>query len=383
MRQARPLSITGMGLLSAAGLGLEQTRSVLFDGQVAHVSERPWPPVFRLRPERFWMTDETSFQPNMFALAAAREALKPLTPKEYKTLRIGVCVGSTVGCTNYQESFSEAYNRGELPHAAPLFEYFNNNTAQFLAKHLGLNGPVQMISNACTSGGDALGIGAAWLRADLCDAVLCGGTEVILPRIFYGFRSLMLCASEMCRPFDKKRDGLTLGEGAGFLLLEKADTKREVQAQFLGYGAGSDAYHPTSPDPNAGGLNIAVSSALKQAGIERSQVDFINAHATATPHNDLAEGKWIRKNCTHARVSATKGYTGHMLASAGAVEAIMTIMSLQDGRLPASAGFNQVDEEIGLTPTQKIESGDYRVGLSLSLGFGGTNTALCIGRADL
>lgn len=369
--------------MSAAGMGREQTCSTLFSGLDPEVSDRPWPPVLKLRSDVYWSTDETSFQPNMFALAAAQEALKPLSLADRKKLRIGVCVGSTVGCTNYQESFAVAYNQGQMPDASPFFQCFKNNTAQFLARHFGFCGPVQMLSNACTSGADTLGVAASWLQAGLCDAVLCGGTEVVLPRIFYGFRSLMLCASEICRPFDKDRDGLNLGEGAGFLLLEKASSPRRSQALLLGYGSGSDAYHPTSPEPSARGLHLAASMALSRAGLRFEQVDFVNAHATATPHNDLAEGKWIQKNCAHARVVATKGYTGHMLAAAGAVEAVMTVMSLQKGCLPASKGFAQQDDEIGLTPVQTVESGDYRVALSLSLGFGGTNSALCIGRADV
>jgi 3-oxoacyl-(acyl-carrier-protein) synthase len=236
-----------------------------------------------------------------------------------------------------------------------------------------------LVTNACTSGSDAIGIAAGWLRTGLCDVVICGGAEEILPQIYYGFKSMLLCSPERCKPFDKNRTGLTLGEGCGIVILEKADSPRKSLAKFLGYSSTSDAYHPTAPHPDGKWLDVAVKNSLRQAGLD--EVDFINVHGTATEHNDLAEGRWIREHAPTTTVVATKGYTGHTLAAAGAVEAVLTVLSLREQKLPRSFGFTEADPRMDVVPTREIVSGDYNSALSFSLGFGGTNAVLCLGRS--
>jgi 3-oxoacyl-(acyl-carrier-protein) synthase len=370
-----PLAFTGMGVVSAAGLNCQATEARLFNDTLTDHCDPSEARYFKLA-----LNTAHDFAPNVLALLAAEEALAQaqLEREQLATLRVGVCVGSTAGCTNFQEDFGRAYFAGELPDPAPFEQYFHNNTAQFLARKLGLRGPVQMLSNACTSGADAIGVAAQWLRADLCDVVLCGGSEWILPRIYYGFRSMMLCSPQNCKPFDRQRQGLTLGEGAGMLVLEKPSTARAVRGRLLGYGCASDAYHPTAPDPEARGLDLAVRHALNDISLD--QVDFINSHATGTPHNDLAEGRWLSRKAVHAPIVASKGYTGHTLGAAGAIEAVLTLLSLQCGILPASLGFSEFDPEVGVSPTTQRQTGDYQTALSLSLGFGGINSALLLGR---
>jgi 3-oxoacyl-(acyl-carrier-protein) synthase len=373
--------ITGMGAVSAAGWGLEATAARLFAGKITQVTNPEETRFFQLSGNAG--TAKTDFAPNAFAMSAVEEALRTagLARDQLRDLRVGVCVGSTVGCTNYQEDFGRDFFAGKFPAIEPLKNFFHNNTAQFIARRLGLRGPVQMLSNACTSGVDAIGVAAGWLDAGVCDLVICGGTEAILPRMYFGFRSLMLCAPDRCKPFDRARQGLTLGEGAGVLLLEKSSSPRAALAEFLGYGSASDAYHPTSPDPEARGLDLAVRHCGRRDTFTLPAVDFINAHGTGTPHNDLAEGRWIAKHVSHAQVLATKGYTGHTLGAAGALEAVISILCLQNGLLPPTLGFSQADPEIGVVPTQTLESGDFKTALSLSLGFGGLNSALALGKA--
>lgn len=371
-----------MGAVSAAGWGLEAIAARLFNGREAGATESEEIRFFKLKKPSD--AAQTDFQPNVFALSAVDETLRSagVERADLKGMRLGVCIGSTVGCTNYQEEFAKDFFAGNFPNASALRNYFHNNTAQFIARTLGLNGPVQMLSNACTSGVDAIGVAANWLDADLCDAVICGGTETILPRMFYGFRSLMLCAPTLCKPFDRKRQGLTLGEGAGMVLLEKDSSPRKAHAIFLGYGSASDAFHPTSPDPQARGLDHAVHLSARRTDLKLGEIDFINAHGTGTPHNDLAEGRWIARRTPQAKVVATKAYTGHTLGAAGAIEAVITAMCLQRGELPVSLGFAEVDSEIGVTPTLTLTRGDFKKALSLSLGFGGLNSAICLGRAE-
>ena len=379
-----PIGITGLGIVSAIGLGLKENRRILSPHFSAPALD-PQLPLLRVVPPENWAqklsVPAETLLVNLMALAATLEALESadMDPASLRSLRVGVCLGSTIGCSNFQFDFIRQFCLGEKPKPDVVYEYFKSNTAQFISRHFGWKGPAQMVSNACTSGADAIGIGASWLKADLCDVVICGGTELALVSMYAGFRSLQLCAPQLCKPFDRKRQGLTLGEGAGILILEKGNSPRPSKAQLLGYGTASDAYHPTAPHPEARGLTTAAQIAFAQAGLRK--VDFINAHGTATSHNDLAEGYWIRNFAPQTTVVATKGYTGHALAASGAIEAVLTAMSLMEQTLPASRGFEEMDPEIGLTPTTEILEGDFKTALSLSLGFGGTNAALCLGRA--
>ena len=388
-----------MGCLSAAGLGLDQTRNNFFRNQVNEAcvkmvgDEFPFAQL-ELRdsakssePDPQNSDSIRNYPPNVLALQAVTEALAVagINGANLPDFRVGVCIGSTVGGTNYQATFNHPYFRGELPSADSFFDYYENNTAQFLAHHFELSGPVQFVNNACTSGADAIGIGASWIERGLCDIVICGGVEKILPKICYGFRSLRLYAPIACQPFDRNRQGLTMGDGAGIVILEKTGTERAPLAKFLGYGVGADAYHPTSPHPEARGLDLAVRSSLLQADLCINEISFINAHGTATPHNDLVEGNWIQRHMSETPIVATKGFTGHTLAAEGALEAIFSILSFEAGLLPKSKGFSEPDPEIGVAPTTEIlhatASRKFDTALSFSLGFGGANTALCLGRA--
>jgi 3-oxoacyl-(acyl-carrier-protein) synthase len=375
-----------MGVISGAGNNVAESMGILQEKNFRPTPMTSDTCVIKLAPptawcERFSPPTDLLFV-NLLALIATQEALDSagFTAEELKTLRVGVCIGSTVGCSNFQEVFTKQFCLGENPHPGPVTDVFKTNTAQFLSRHFQLRGPKQMISNACTSGGDAIGIGAGWLQADLCDVVICGGAEEALTSIYYGFKSLLLCSSKPCQPFDKYRQGLNLGDGAGIVILEKPGSKRSALAKLLGWGFASDSYHPTAPHPEARGLTAAIDTAFSRAGISR--VDFINTHGTATMHNDQAEANWIKSHAPDTEVVATKGYTGHTLGAAGAVEAVFTTMSLMEQKLPATRGFQDLDPLIGFAPTLQIATGDFKTGLSTSLGFGGTNTALVFGRAD-
>lgn len=385
----KPLPITGLGVLSAAGRDLTETKASFFNScdfsppAILNENEVHY---YKLNLQDSWRREfdlPRAYAPNLLALAVIEEALRSarLNREDLKNCRVGVCLGSTVGATNFDEEFNRAFFMNESPSSDVLWNYFKSNTAQFVSRYYGLRGPVSMLNNACASGADAIGTAAAWLESDVCDLVICGGIELIYEKIYRGFKSLLLCSPDSCRPFDRDRQGLVLGEGGGIFVLEKPGSPRAPHAFFLGAGQGSDAYHPTSPHPEARGLNLAVSMALEQAGVALAKVDFINAHGTATPTNDLTEGRWIARHCPQAQLVATKGYTGHTLGAAGAVEAVFTALSLLEQKLPVTRGFSTTDPEIGIAPTREITSGHFQTALSLSLGFGGANSALCLGVA--
>jgi 3-oxoacyl-[acyl-carrier-protein] synthase-1/3-oxoacyl-[acyl-carrier-protein] synthase II len=197
----------------------------------------------------------------------------------------------------------------------------------------------------------------------------------------------MIYDNEPCRPFDQMRKGLNLGEGAAALVLEHVEHARRRNAAILGYvfgyGSAADAYHFTAPHPEGRGLAASIRTALEHAGLKASDMAFVNAHGTATPENDKVEGKLLAKLLPTTPVWASKGGTGHTLGAAGALEAVLALQALNRGRVPASLGFQMPDPDIGCIPTQELLVPDSPYALSTSLGFGGGNAALVLGRGEI
>jgi len=323
-----------------------------------------------------------------FALAATRQALADAgwDPGALQRLRVGVCLGTTVGCALNIEEFYREYRTGGCPDLETIERFLRSNPAAAISRELGLDGPVQTVVNACSSGTDAIGIAASWLRAGSCDVVLAGGADELCRIIYNGFISLMITDDQPCRPFDRGRRGLNLGEGAAVLVLERpvaaAARGARTRARVLGYGSACDAHHLTAPHPDGRGLRRAFAEALAAAAVAPAEVAFINAHGTGTPDNDRVEGRVIHDLFPETPFISTKGYTGHTLGAAGAIEAAFTVACLEAGRIPASGGFAEADPDIPGTPT--VIGHDIRgsVAISDSLAFGGNNAVLILGRAD-
>lgn len=384
--------ITGLGIWSVLGDDLPNTIEHLFlkkprQNELLDFSEANFLKLNRhhkkLNTLKGPMTiDSHFFTPNLFALIAVEEALEQagLSADDLKKMRVGVCLGSTVGGTNYNDRFAEEFYTGQFPDRKILENFFKTNSAQFLSRYYQLQGPVSLVSNTCTSSLDSLGIALNWLNADLCDLVICGGTDTMLSRMYYGFKSLMLTSSEaLCRPFDKNRKGFVLSEGAGMMIIEKNSSPRKALTSVRGFGTANDAYNPTAPHPEARGLHQAALIACAQAHVSFDQIDFVSAHGVGTEQNDLVEGQWLKRYMKNAKVAALKGHTGHSMGANGAISLILTSLCLQRQTLPDSKGFVEMDESIGLTPTQQIESGDFQNALCISLGIGGINSAVCLG----
>jgi 3-oxoacyl-[acyl-carrier-protein] synthase-1/3-oxoacyl-[acyl-carrier-protein] synthase II len=311
-------------------------------------------------------------------LLAARQAL---LQSAYPTSEMAVIAGTTSGTALH---FLQGYakSRQGLPRTPDCDDYLVSNPALALSLNLQLKGPQITISNACVSGTDALGMAADMIACGQCSAVLCGGMDALSIVPHTGFSRLLIYDSAPCRPFDRTRQGLNLGEGAAFVVLEKASVARARGAKILGYIAGygskSDAHHFTAPHPYGQGLESAVNEALTRAGISESELAFINVHGTGTRENDKIEGQTLHRMFPHVPLWATKGLTGHTLGAAGALEALFTLMALKQGIVPASTGFQNPDPEIGAAPTQIQTSFSQKAALSTSLGFGGSNSALVI-----
>lgn len=300
--------------------------------------------------------------------------------------RVGVCIGTTVGCTLNNEPFYRHFKQGRLDGMKPIRTYLENNPAQYIAKYVGATGPVVAVVNACSSGSDAIGMARAWVARGWCDIAIAGGADELSRVTYLGFNSLLNTSPEPCRPFDIDRKGLNLGEGAGICILESEASallrKQPVLAELAGYGSAADAYHPTAPHPEGNGLRSAIRYALAMANLQTRDIDFVNAHGTATAENDKTEGKVIGALFGEVPVVSTKSYTGHALGGAGGIEAVLTVQALLDQKLPATAGFAQRDPECVITPTHANVSLHAQVGISNSLAFGGNNSALVFKRSE-
>lgn len=392
MNRAEPVAITGMGLLSAAGNSLPETVRALALGKPVPVSAPPFAtehpyPVFRCPAELCGMTDIPAHFSRTAALAliAIEEALSSAgfnNLRETERFRLGLIVGTSVGASLTFFDFYKTRSSGEIPPLAEMEDYLAANPAETLAAHLRCSGPAVCVTNACSSGADAVGIGAGWVRSGLCDLVLAGGADALSYITYAGFSSLRLPSASLCRPFDARRDGLTLGEGAGFLLLESETSrtarKAGVRGFVAGYGTATDAHHLTAPHPEGRGLALAVNQAFAQAKASWNEVAFINAHGTGTQTNDAAEAAFFAAHCPHVPFIATKGATGHTLGAAGAVEAVLAAAHLAAGTLPPTPGFREPDPAIGATPVRETTPVRGTFALSQSLAFGGNNSVLLL-----
>ncbi len=386
------VQITGIGCLCAAGANVPEMMNNIYSGvRTPVVSEQVLAdhpelyPMFELPPsavpDDYYEGPETR-RCGLLAIAAASEAINNagFDIDSLKKYRVGVCIGTTVGNAMNNESFYRDFLLNRFPGMDSIKAYRNANPADMVAQHFHLNSLRQCIANACSSGAVAIGQAAEWINNGLCDIAVAGGSDILCRVIYNGFISLKITDSQPCRPFDKNRQGLNLGEGVGMVVLESLQTagqrKARIHATLCGYGNCSDAYHISAPMPDGVGLEMAIDAALQQAGIGRDDIAFINAHGTATPENDKVEGTLFSRIFPQTPFHSTKGYTGHTLGAAGAIEAIITVESLKRQMIAACVGFQDPDPEFDVNPVMENTpvQGDYA--MSDSVAFGGNNAVL-------
>jgi 3-oxoacyl-[acyl-carrier-protein] synthase-1 len=304
----------------------------------------------------------------------------------YGAARIGVFIGtSTSGILETELAYRRRDPRtGALPAS---FRYRTTmstySLADFTARYLGLTGPSFVVSSACSSTAKVFGNAARMMAAGVCDAAVVGGADTLCLTTLYGFRSLELTSHGPCRPFDAERDGISLGEGAGFALLEKPGRGAAPDAlALLGVGESSDAHHMSTPHPEGLGAKLAMQRALEAAGLGPGDIDYVNLHGTATRTNDAAEDKAAAE--VFGRVtpcSSTKGATGHLLGAAGITEAVISMLAVQHGILPGSPHTRRADPELKSAYLLEPRAARVRRVLTNSFGFGGSNCSLVIGKA--
>ncbi len=381
------IDITGIGCISALGATYKETMISLYKGLCSaalptrfSIDQPEEFPVFEVDDEQVnWLKTTANYnRTTMLALAAVNDALEDakISKNDLRTLRVGVCIGTTVGNSLNNEKFYSDVQVGQHPPLDEIKRYLLSNPAEVIANELQLNGPVLTVANACASGTDAIGIGQSWFNNDMCDVVIAGGAEELSRISYLGFISLMIHSTKICTPFDVNRNGLNLGEGAAILILEK-DKPKKRKCSVLGYGMGCDAYHLTAPHPDGLGLKIAQKQAMSQAKLEA--VDAINAHGTGTKDNDKVEMKVFDQIFPDVPYFSVKGCTGHTLGAAGAIEAVISIGCLEHAMLPVSTGFSELDEAHIHPPLQQNISFSGSTILSQSLAFGGNNSVVIFG----
>lgn len=305
---------------------------------------------------------------------------------KYGAHRIGLFLGtSTSGILSSEQAYRQRDpETGALPASYDFAAtHSTSSLADFVGRYLGLEGPAFVVSSACSTTAKVFGNAARMIQAGVCDAAVVGGADSLCLTTLYGFHSLELVSKRPCAPFDIDRDGVSLGEAAGFALLERAgaDDRRD-DIRLLGVGESNDAYHMSTPHPEGLGARLAMEGALRAAGLMPKDIGYVNLHGTATLYGDASEDRAITELFgTDTPCSSTKGYTGHTLGAAGIVEAVISILSLQSGFMPGSAETRTIDPALRSRYLLENESAVLDRVMTNSFGFGGTNCSLIFGWA--
>jgi 3-oxoacyl-[acyl-carrier-protein] synthase II len=322
-------------------------------------------------------------------LAAAREALADAGLEGREGRRSALLIGAVGGGMLEGEDWYWAEVRGRASGGMQVLRsILPLSHAETLGGRLGLTGPKETVVMACASGAASIALGADLVRAGVTPTALVGGVDALTHICFMGFNALKLLDPTPCRPFDRDRRGMSIGEAAAFLVIEDADHCRarggRAYARLAGYGMTTDAHHVTAPHPEGEGMIHAMQQALAEAGLAPSAVGYVNAHGTGTPQNDRAEALALRRVFGEGGVlmSSTKSLVGHTMAAAGSVEAAATILALQHGLLPPTANLEHLDPDVPFDCLPgTARPADIGVALSNSFGFGGQNVSLIFEKA--
>ena len=410
----RRVVVTGLGAVTPLGVGVRST----WDAVLAGTSGVG--PITRFDAKDFSTTiaaEVEGFDPEQFidrkeikrmdpfihyAMAAAHMAMEDagLVIDAELGPKVGVYMGSGLGGLSTLERYHQAYMEGGPRKISPFFitMLISNLAPGHIAMRYGAKGPNVAMSTACAASSHATGEGMHAIRSGVCDVVIAGGAEAtITPLGLGGFCSMKALSTRnddpgaASRPFDKDRDGFIMGEGSTILILEELEHARnrgaKIYAELVGYGASADAHHVTAPAPGGEGAVRAMTAALADAGVPASAIDYINAHGTSTPYNDLFETMAIKTvfgdRAKSIAVSSTKSMTGHLLGASGAIEGMFCTLALQEGVIPPTMNYKTPDPECDLDYVPNAPRRQaIRYAMSNSFGFGGTNSVLLFGRFE-
>jgi 3-oxoacyl-[acyl-carrier-protein] synthase I len=392
----KPLFATSFTLASALGRGLQPTFEALragrsglrrndfpgsaletWIGRVDDVNDPTQVPLDGYSDYRVQRIAQAALDQDGFTAAVER------AKEQYGAKRIGLFLGtSSAGMLEIELAYRARQPDGALPQELNYRDSVNMYApAAYVRARLRLGGPAAVVSTACSSGAKVFASASRAIEAGLCDAAVVGGVETLCFTTLHGFASLELLSREPCRPCDAERAGISLGEGAAFVLLEKADPAGEKLA-LLGYGESADAHHMSTPHPEGLGAALAMRAALGRAGLAPADIGYINLHGTGTRSNDAAESAGVYSVVgDRVPVSATKGWTGHTLGAAGAIEAVITLLALRHGYAPGTLNARTLDPGLQAQVLLEGREAPLQHAMSNSFGFGGNNCSLLFGRA--
>lgn len=406
--------VTGLGLVTPLGVGVDETWAALCQGKsgigeitrfdTSDFTTKIAAEVKGFNAEDFLPKKDAKRTEKFiaYAVAAARMAVESarLTIDEKNGPRIGVLTGCGLGGLEMLEITARTVQEKGPKRCSPFFipMIIGNMAPGMISIHLGAKGPNISVATACAAGAHAIGDACNTIRRGQADAMITGGVEsVITPTCIAGFNSMKALSTrnddpqKASRPFDRDRDGFVVGEGAGILIVEALDHALErgapILAEMVGYGQSGDGYHMTSPSPDGDGMIRCMQAAIDSAQIPCASIDYINAHGTSTPLNDLYETRAIKKVfgdlAGKVPISSTKSMTGHLLGGAGGIESAFTVLAVKNGIIPPTINLDNPDDECDLDYVPKVaRKAELTYAMSNSFGFGGTNASLVVKRYE-
>ncbi|WP_177761852.1 beta-ketoacyl-[acyl-carrier-protein] synthase family protein [Flavobacterium sp. I3-2] len=392
---SKKVAITGMGIISSIGNSVEDNFNALIQQQTGisrlenfqskHVNEIKVGEIKLTNEqlvEQLKLSQENTFtRTALLGAFAAKQAVENAGITDINEYKTGLISSTSVGGMDFTEKhFYEYLTDDSL--AKYITSHDAGDSSNKIAEYLGLNGFVSTISTACSSAANAVMLGARLINSGKLDRVIVGGTDALSKFTINGFKTLMILSDTYNKPFDDNRKGLNLGEAAAYLVLESEEmiqkTNKEVLAYVSGFGNANDAFHQTASSENGEGAFLAMQKAFKIAGLNPSDIDYINVHGTATPNNDLSEGRAIARLFENQvpDFSSTKPYTGHTLAAAAAIEAVFSVLAIQNNIVYPNLNFETPMQEFDLIPNTEVKSKEINHVLSNSFGFGGNCSTL-------
>ncbi len=395
------VAITGMGIISSIGNSVEENYSSLIENKMGISRIQNIPTVHadvikvgeikKTNAElvsELQLSDDNNFSRTaMLGTIAAKQALENAGITAINEFKTGLISATSVGGMDITEKYYYDYFKDPN-----LIKYIScqdgGDVAEKIAQELGLKGMVTTISTACSSAANAIMMGARLIKSGKLDRVIVGGTDALAKFTINGFKTLMILSDDYNKPFDQNRKGLNLGEAAAFLVLESdeivAQQNKKVLARISGYGNANDAFHQTASSENGEGAYLAMKKAFEISGLKPSEIDYINVHGTATPNNDLSEGRALLRIYNEENVpdfSSTKPFTGHTLAAAAAIEAVYSVLALQNNVVYPNLNFETPMEEFDLKPQTSLKNKNIEHVLSNSFGFGGNCSTLIFSKS--
>jgi 3-oxoacyl-(acyl-carrier-protein) synthase len=391
-----PVYIAGVGVITAIGNNVAENLAAFDSGEAGmgditlfDTIHKSVIPVAEVKLDNKELADLAGISPHLsrtktLSLVAAREALNDAEIPGFENLRTGFISANTVGGMDKSEDFFIDFlkdsDKGKLRN---VFDHECGSMTEVVARELGISDYMTTISTACSSSANAIFYGARLIKNDLLDVVIAGGVDALAKFTLNGFNTLMILDKEYCKPFDDNREGLNLGEGAGYVVLvsdKVAKTlNKPIYCTLSGYNNSNDAFHQTASSHDGTGSYMAMQGALNKAGLQTSDIDYINLHGTGTPNNDSAEGTAIKRlfGPDYPPMSSTKSFTGHTLGASGGVEAVFSVLAIKHGLIYPNLRFKTQMADLPFKPeTEYLKDQPVKNVLSNSFGFGGNCTSL-------